>query len=169
MRNVPFNVPKAGDRSGFKQGQALKTPGFGEPKRREGLRPGIHDHTKRADGRTACLFADDLKLAAEETAAVIAAAAAEDQDQPYNVDPASAVVMFEASAVSAAAAAKDQDQPDQIASVSSCPASASTVATAVCSRYITHDQFLHIKCLITMYHMWGGLAEFPEIEKNMKM
>ena len=81
---------------------------------------------------------------------MVAAAAAEDQDQPDQINPASAVVMFEASAVSAAAAAKDQNQPDQITAVSSCSASAITSTTAVCSRYITHDQFLHIKCLITM-------------------
>ena len=104
--------------------------------------------------------------------AISTAAAAQDQKDPDNfAAPAStaAVVMFETAANAAStAAAENQDEPNEI-EASSRPASASTVATAVCSRYITHDQFLHIKCLITMYHMWGGLAEFPEIEKNMKM
>ena len=49
--------------------------------------------------------------------------------------------MFEAASVSSStAAAKNQNQPDQVASVSSCIASASTIASAVGSRYITHDQ-----------------------------
>ena len=100
--------------------------------------------------------------------AVSTAAAAQDQKDPDNfAAPAStaAVVMFETAANAAStAAAENQDEPNEI-EASSRPASASTVTTAVCCRYITHVRS-SIKRLITLYHMTPGLHMFPVNCKN---
>lgn len=108
-------------------------------------------HKKIAARLTQC-----LAELAEESA--IAAAAAQENDNPAEVSAeAASAVMFEASGVAsavAATAAQDQDQEDQVRTIiSSCLALTST--STICCCYITHVKSSII--FFTLHHMCNGL------------
>jgi len=79
----------------------------------------------------------EVELAEEAVSA--ATTAGQDQDNPdeFTSIPTTAAAVITEEAVSTATAAQNQNQPNTIKSASS--VSASTVTTAVCCCYITHD------------------------------